>query len=346
VNRREVLLGLCAAGLAVRVEAEDAPAVPPGAKKIGRAPGTLEGDHFWSAEHEILVLERSSSNKKAFKLRTVDARTRESKDLSAFNKKLADDLVGDRVDLALEGIPGGITYDPPSCSISPDGRWLLWLSGNRKWVTASLDGKEVYSWPKAEGVDSGMHWLTGETWLETRVVEKADRLELGQMVVRRIGSPMPVSQTTLTGVEDATWFGISESRLLGRVGADELSKQETILVLPLSGAPKLERYTVPLPKPAIVSEVSLSREGNRLVWLLQMSEESDGEYQLHLSGLRGEGMRELGRMRGQTARTSKSRTGEAIYWPQQLRWAPGGKQLSFIFKDELCVLAVGDAPAR
>jgi hypothetical protein len=95
------------------------------------------------------------------------------------------------------------------------------------------------------------------------------------------------------------------------------------------------RFSVRLPYPDRVWRVRISPDGARLAWLTEARDPRSLYQEMELfrlwtSDLEGGNVQEVGALRVEVS-------GGKRFWPQDVRWLPDGKRITFVFKDSLWV---------
>lgn len=125
------------------------------------------GADAWRSEGEQLILhDVPGTAHSAVYVR--DLRSTRETPLDAFNQRFAAQLT-----LTATVLPGGWrrTYTRATCAFSPDGKWLLWQTG-QTWRAFALDGSGQRAWPrdpKANRYRKPVYWCANNRqWLEPR----------------------------------------------------------------------------------------------------------------------------------------------------------------------------------
>jgi hypothetical protein len=91
----------------------------------------------------------------------------------------------------------------------------------------------------------------------------------------------------------------------------------------------------------MLSEVALSKSGDRLAWILTVGQQTfPREYVFWVSGLDGKNIERVGRMSGRLEGSPISPSKQKYSWPRSLDWLPDGDEISFVFKNYLYRLQV------
>jgi hypothetical protein len=174
-------------------------------------------------------------------------------------------------------VPGAeVVYNPPDCDLSPDGKWILWLSDHKTWIAASLDGTQARRWPNQRRLPSHCCWLPdGQHWAELASHLGLNRYTLREAVVRSIHQDS-APKTAKLNVVDGLLLGLTHR---GGILIHHLTPQRAVSRASFAevtlDAPKasVRTWTVALPVQARVHEVALSRAGDRLAWMLGTGEQ-------------------------------------------------------------------------
>ncbi len=314
-------------------------------KSVARTPSVTEGEYWWISDSKILTL-LPSSDPKLFVLGCIDIKTGQKTSLDAFNKKFSKMLVGQEMHVSTVGDPRvEIVYNPPNCDLSSDRKWLLWLSRDMTWIAATLDGKQQKKWHKQGILSSHGIWLRDSTrWVELVSYYQKKKYTIEKAVVRGIDSDEEKIFENLK-VDDGLIVGVTSSNhILIRYGVKENALNEAAMVsLDLGSSIATKRqFSAQLLRASHISDVAISDAGDRLAWILELGNRRrfPKDYSFCISGVKGEEMREFGRIRGKSEPSGISRNGKVYYWPQSIRWTPDGKRVSFVFKEELYVINV------
>lgn len=314
-------------------------------KIVAGVPSTTEGKYWWMSGTEILTL-RPSPDPRFFLLGLIDINTRKETPIEAFNKKFSKTLVGPEMHVSTVGDPRvEVVYNPPRCNLSPDRKWFLWLSRNMTWIAASLDGTKQRRWSAQCRHSCHGVWLRdSERWVELISYYQKKKYTIKKAVVRSISiGPERVFENLK--VDDSLIIGASSrNHILIRYDVKEGAfTQVAMAALDFEKPMTTEnKFSVQLAPGSKIVDVAISDSGEHLAWLLEISKDRcfPREYSLCISGLKGEKMRELGRVSGQLEPSAASSSGKAYYWPQSIRWLPDGQRVSFVFRKKLYVLDV------
>src|SRR5262249_34844636 len=142
---------------------------------------------------------------------------------------------------------------------------------------------------------------------------------------------MPTRFAGFTRAGRLLWYQPGEADQTGGFGFTEFALEGT--------SATARHFDVRVPRGVEVREVAVSPGGDRLAWLLggrpSSSTRPPVDYSLWISGLDGSGLRELGRTRLKSEKSSSKRGERVDDRPWGLRWVPDGRQVSFLYGDGL-----------
>jgi hypothetical protein len=102
--------------------------------------------------------------------------------------------------------------------------------------------------------------------------------------------------------------------------------------------------SIQLPWPGTVWDAIVSPRGDRIGWITQRENGDKPDeyvYDVWTSNLRGSGINRIGTMNGVTEQAGVENTMPHFYWPQELKWTPNGKMVSFRFHGALWTADAG-----
>jgi hypothetical protein len=260
---------------------------------------------------------------------------------------------------------------------SPDGKWLAWLDFHGKkprLMAATLDASRKRVWPEAQATSEGGVGSPVWTSDSRAIVDVRATYRLGGPVpimiaehafIRGIEASAPTRDVRLPGITDCLPMGIThEGRLLlvdrrPRAGPGIASA----LVDATLGGPRaaIRKLSVPLPGAWTYSAGVLSPRGNRIAWVMAVTDplpgimrwnllaglfgvESKSHVGIWVTDLRGQVFRCVGVLPPAAVKEPLSIANftptDARDWPSGLRWLPDGKQLSFFYKNALYTVPV------
>ena len=226
---------------------------------------------------------------------------------------------------------------------SPDGKWFLsWRVTLRpkrteRLLAISENGRQAVIWPPLVSVGGDVlnhGWMPdSRTYLvlyTTKIVlYRID--EPGKPRRYRIPVPRGFSRVVQDGVIAVKWPKPGRSALLTRIALT-------------ADVPTIQRSSLRLPDPSTVRMAELSPRGDRIVWLLGNEDQSafswldrlltklgrrpHKRFGLWVSNLDGSRLREIGHVHDKGL--------------ESIRWAPGGKKLSFVRKGFVYTVPVDD----
>jgi len=312
--------------------------------RVGRVPPVNRGLYWWRSSEEVLLLKPAGRTSKQFNLYLLDAATGRETSLDSFNQKDLPRVTGDEWRVGTHGVPGfKVVYWTPESALSPDGEWLLWFSGRTTWVAARLDGTMEREWEEEHSIPSSCCWLRdSKKWVQLVREYQRKRYKLVEVIIRPVvkrSSP----RTTVIQVDDGLLIGLTRrnSILIHHGSSTHAASNVTLSEISLSPARPTREYKIGLARFGVVSQIALSKSGDKLAWILSGEQHSfPREYLFVVSGLDGNNIKELGWMSGRLE-VSRSRPNQQKYfWPRSLQWLPDGDEISFVFKEQLYRLQV------
>lgn len=317
--------------------------------RFAHASDSQEETYYWLSNRKALFL-RYVPKSNHFQAVQVDSDGGKETLLTAFNTKFSARMPATLMHMHYgdgPGAPSEIVHLPPNSALSPDGQWLLWPGGRQGWITATLDGSRQVLGPK--WVQAYALWMPdSRRWVELQQVYRNDAYKFTYAVIHSLDHPQGVRKVRISSLADGMVAGISRSSQVVVHTDDrqqEASSHADFAEIGLdSKAASARKYRIRLPHEARLWEVVMSPQGDRLAWLLSRNRESKGlpdMYSLWVSDLKGGHMREIGHVEAQSEKTTSSPTGDRTHAPQTVRWTPGGKRLSFLYKDALYTVPVG-----
>lgn len=340
--------------------------------RIGRLQYTVHTPILWRSAREAIGFNVGRHSE--FQAFSIDALTGAQAPMKKFNQAFGFALKGETNAFHIDMSPSSQFGTPwighllVTCALSPDGKWLLWgaprsmrLGDHPEMRQAlALDGSHRCAWT-ASAAFSDFHWLPDSRhWVEW-VEEKSK-------VVFFIHSMNPSSRTrtlsvalpssyhmydiTPTGyvlARDYNWFFRIAGILPSAINSWQFAQCDLDLLHTPSGrvaAVPTHAFRVHLPPGLHVELVDpfpvLSPQGDRLAWLaareyappnspwLRRIWTFFGQHRqtligLWVSRLDGNQMQEIGHL--------AYRPKEEV--PQDIRWTPDGKRLSFLYKGGL-----------
>jgi hypothetical protein len=285
-----------------------------------------------------------------FKGVAVNLDTGREESLPEFNKRLAH----------LKGEPIG-------ARISPNAKWMLVLSytGGFTWSAVALDGSRViegFNWYDGEGGvwnPDSLGWFTLFSYLRIRALQYSLHQPKGYQkvpfagvdafdkIVIRDGHKRRIFLVEGHDAQSPHLVGLTSA---GRVLIDLRPRDDQGNVVlwdvgfgEKAAAPKL--ISIPLPKEGRLEEAVISPKGDRIAWRLKYftkpptgKEADEARVEIWVSGIDGSEMRLLGAQTVKNDDSTYDYCDSAI--PCRVQWVPGGKSLSFVYKNALYVLPV------
>ena len=318
--------------------------------KVADATEDFAEDYLWLDDHTLLFLRLTPKKKGIFHAVLVDTTTGRKTLPEPFNAKNSALLLGQSFGFGVEGSKHwDYDYAPPKVTLSPDKQWLLWPTTienpDFQWVAADFDGKQQI-WkqmadPKSEikhGGNEG-YWLRDNTgWVELVQKYAKRRYTLTRANIYHLGNPAPVRAIDIEGLADGLKVGMTqEGRVMMYHPPDN---QESITnaifsLVSLEGkAVKAERVSMPIPKTSNVWQVTLSPQGDRLVWILDEVKGDSSQTVIYVSNLDGKALRAIG-----AAPSVEIKPGHYSS-PANARWLPDGSRLSYRYNKEIYVVAL------
>lgn len=281
--------------------------------------------YFWKSADEVLFLRETGQT--ALRLFVRNVRTGQETALTALDNRL--------------NIPTR-RHNTQTWRLSPDGNWLLTISGGRKtapiFEANSLDGRQKRAWPIGIGTEFSMFWFPdSRRWLELRSREWGAQpilhtLDGRSMTGQKIKGPR-------------TWpLGITNKGRL--VDVEQSATRVTLYEYGLEpeAGPALQN-PVPLPRGSRIQEAEPSPDGTRMAYLTvafrsspvrylfrglfpTYTQNANPRYTLWVSSTDGSGLKEVG------IEDSADITG--------IQWTPDGKRLSFFARRTLRTIPADD----
>jgi len=241
--------------------------------------------------------------------------------------------------------------------ISPDGQWILWKgdfydSDYHGYYEARRDGSAKFNVSRSGFPSySSVQWMPDSRHFieETGRYVKNYEFKPLTMVMRSVDAPH-VTQT-LSRKEAAIYSGwyagwtthILPGRHVLRIKAsnDAFPPRKYVLEkYAMVSRPKLlNRWTISIPPTEERSEMQPSPDGRRIAWIV-ITPADDHEAQrvaLCSSSSDGSALQEIGHILSPAAEASEP---PFERYPNEMKWLPDGKHLSFIYKNTLYVLSV------
>lgn len=309
------------------------------AKRIGRGVVPAEGAYFWRSAGEVLFV-RPGVAESTFRITRLPVGSGKEQPLPALNQRLEGRLRGTRVRIASPSHPEGEEqFLPPTVSVSPDGKWLLWYGG-LQWTALSLEGTDELHWRQPSPLQNPAAWMPdGRHWVELEADAREGRDFLRRVFVHDLQNPLADRTIETPALQAGSVLGFTpEGRLLVRHPSPLAPAEEAMFTeVDLSSEQGVLRaYTLRLPKPGTVVETVLSPEGDRLVWVLTEAGEP-ARRSVWLSRPGGEGMALVGTAPETLRPQNLPGADDGL---QLVRWLPQGEGLSFVAGGSLYTLAL------
>ncbi|HLK57386.1 MAG TPA: hypothetical protein VKU00_12525 [Chthonomonadaceae bacterium] len=318
-----------------------------------------EQTYFWISNEQALFLRhtpdtRHPSAPRYYDAIEVDRATGTETRLNAFNGRYRSWLIATRMHCHLVDEAGNLmepvetVYLPPTCALSPDGKWLLWHSHAvpPMWIAATVDGAGERKWPDTgELLSNQMQWLhDSRRWLTLYQSYQRKRYRFIGAVIHSLEDAVADQPIRLGDVPDGMVLGITEvgDLLIARYPYGERAPQVDFSACGMHPGVAVTRdYTVPLPTPLAVHGLALSPQGDRMAWLLGDMDNrlvAGAIVGLWVSDLKGRDMREVDCVPVIEQATEGERTHFDL--PAELRWLPDGAHLSFLYRNALWVVPI------
>ena len=238
--------------------------------------------------------------------------------------------------------PSHTEYYLPSCALSPDSQWLVWLHDNTTWFAARLDGSRQLQWPAAGRYKGVCAWLPdSHRWVELVQTYRQGAYH-SEAIVHSIVAPSVSHKVPINADAgaDGTLEGVTDKNALLVVsygyGLQWQTPQIRITKFPLAGpSAKPEVITSHPPQIGEVFGVALSPMRDQLAWVTMRNDQE--RYSLWLSYADGHKWQQVG---SGPLETFKQGTGVGLYLPQAVQWTPDGTRVSFIYRDTLYTVPV------
>ena len=191
--------------------------------------------------------------------------------------------------------------------ISPDGQWILWSGDYRDgafhgYYGAKRDGSSKFY------VAGGSHWEIGFDWMpdsrhfceETGRYDEHGEFKRLTMVMRSVDAPQV---------------------------AHTLTSRPSLL----------HRWTVSIPSTEERREMQISPDGRRIAWIVITPTDSQKSQRVavNISSLDGGAMQEVGHLLSPATEEAEP---PFERYPNEMKWLPDGRHVSFIYHDILYVL--------
>ncbi len=317
-------------------------------RHVGQLPDGENATYFWRSEREAVLLRPAPKAPAHFRLTVLNTQSGKEQPLRSFNEAFGGLLRGHRTQVTVAGRPGAeLTYEAPVAALSPEGRSLLWFGGRLFWHAATLEGEATGRWRQPSPLRNQAVWLRdGQRWAEVETDLREGLFYLRRVHLHDLRSPQADRTVETPALEDGFALGFTpEEKLLVRHGsaaeARETPEVEAVSLTQVDLSDEqgqLDRYPLRLPDPSRVVECALSPAGDRLAWILEPRAPSAGpppRFELWTSGLRGETMVQVGSTSGKKGEPAGASWTDESHGPRDLRWLPGGKQVSFRLRDDL-----------
>ena|SRR5579871_5556216 len=346
---------------------------------VGKPPTVAEYDpYFWKSPHEALLFHLTMHVPPQCRVELYDTATGAQRLMPAFSRLFQQSAVSDmRIvqwfegpghDPGARGVIGGTFRSV--CSVSPDGKWMLYYNcvggANNPFrpMAIALDGSWRIVWPvlpeSRYSVALRPFWLPdSRRWAEI-LYDNTTRKRL-EAVYGLNGEHHVQAVAWEKGDAEQETCGVTRSgSVLVRKYTPQSSPIRAVtftawdlpdILADRANAPT-RAHTLTIPMPAHTIDTNglaprLSPQGDRLAWVLILDNAppepawlqrlrswfGQGKQRtmgLWVSGLDGSAMREIGHI--------AYRPGDEV--PQDIRWTPDGKRLSFLYKGALYTVPV------
>jgi len=299
---------------------------------------------------------------------SVSLSTGQETPLMAFNRQHAHELLADIMTVRFPTDTGKmhteVAHRPPHTTLSPDGCWLLWQRRSGGWRAATLDGAETIDWPPAQDVARGRCnsmpglWLPdSHRWLES-VQSYADRrYTIPTLLLRHRLDPGYRQAITVANFDDGIPVGTTNhpaflmhhpSALAERMDNGNPQSQpgdEWFSEVDLTGnSATARRFVIALPTEGTASDVHVSPDGTRLVWLIEAPwTAGERTYSIWTSDLEGNDFANIGWADSRTEPRKQKADEKRCYFPRDVQWSPNGQHISFIYGDDLYTVSATTA---
>ena len=193
----------------------------------------VDDAYYWLSDHEILILRLADvGNKEWLKTRVADisqffrfheghvfdtARGYE-RPSTKFNERFSRHLNATPFHMhcvdenGRDTQPKEIKYKSADCSVSSDGKWLVWHN-RRGWMAARLDGSDGIRWPENNLLYPGyVFWLRDSHRWASRISEwKGGHYAIQRVVIRRTNDPSYRRDVTIEGLNDGLFVGQTDN---------------------------------------------------------------------------------------------------------------------------------------
>src|SRR5579884_2324832 len=309
----------------------------------------LEETYFWASDQQALFLQHVPESL-YFQALLVDAGSGRKTLPEAFNARFSALLTAKIMHVRFADDPNRheTHYLPPKCALSPDGKRLVWLSQNQKWIAARLDAADKVEWPRAGKTVPGFAlWMfDSRHWVECVEDYHNDAFTIPRAIFHDLEAPRANQTVQFTGLPDGLPLGITHDNhvlLYKQDFADRTTRkvkpQVDFYEASLDGeSASVRDYSISWPQSMRVWDMALSRQGDRLAWRLMPDDLERATCEIWTSDLRGEARRKIGQVKNLT-RLTGDRSIRSPF-PVKLRWLPDGKRLSFLYDNALWTVPV------
>ena len=330
-------------------------------KRVATLDAVLRTHCLWVTDHTAIYL-RYRRDDSGYELARIDTLTGKVTPMEALNRKYS----------AMMKWPGSwgksfnikgerISYWMPLHGVSSDGKWLVFSTPTTRtadrthpgsFVFTTLDGTKELRWQAGTFFSAIPLWMQdGHRWVEP-IYELKRGMILTAIVVHDLDRPQVDKSLPVVGAaRNIGVFGVTVTDQLA--GTEWFRHGTGMPVSPAefvtcdvpglsSSAPgNLHRYQVNLPEGTSSDHMIISPHGDRLAWHLTVRRttwidalihrilpskplRSDDRQEIWVSNLDGSHMTRIG-------------YNSNLF---QVQWLPGGKQLSFLYRDGLYTVPV------
>ena len=243
-----------------------------------------------------------------------------------------------------------------SIGVSPDGQWILWDGDHHDHSYHGYYGARRDGSAKFHIAGQGFPEMTSFEWmsdsrhfLEDTGSYEGNGFKHLRTVIRSVDAPHTAKvisrkEAAISSIWDLDWTThiLPGNRAIGiKASTNTWSPQKYVLEeRTLAPQPRLlNRWTVSIPSTEERREMQLSPDGRRIAWIVitPAGDQKPQRVAITVSSLDGSAMQEIGHLLLPAAAGE-----EPPYerYPNEMKWLPDGKHLSFIYHDTLYILPV------
>src|SRR5262249_52427881 len=156
---------------------------------------------------------------------------------------------------------------PPACSLSPDGRWLIWSPNtpNMKatiYTAATLDGMQEIRWTSKQDLSETPLWLhDSRHWLELVYGSNKGEHVIEWLIVHDCQNPSEGTNITVPGTSGASIVGITRDEHVLQVDWNDGNPASSIVLYDYgltTHRSSVRKYAIHLPVRATFGGMAIS----------------------------------------------------------------------------------------